>query len=199
MAWIAEQLLKVIGKHAPDECITEDKLITLTKLKPRQVENATRKLRKHSLIILTAPGCFRLTNAGKTALASEGGRLRSGPRGQQPGARVHKNSLRARVWRAIRIRRKFSIPEIEPLVAQGVEKDVRSNIGKYIKALEEAGYLVKMRKREAGSALTSNGFCRWWLPDENDTGPLAPVWRPTKNTVFDPNNGKEVPLCGETS
>jgi hypothetical protein len=199
MAWIAEQLLKVIGSHAPDECITGEKLIELTKLKDRQVENATRKLHKHGLITLTAPGCYRLTSAGKETLATENVQLRSGPRGSYQKVRIHKNSLRLRVWRAIRIRKKFSIPEIEPLVAQGDEKNVRSNIGKYLKVLEDAGYLVKMKKREAGSAPTSNGFVRWWLPDDKNTGPLAPIWRIEKGTVFDPNTGKEVSLCGENS
>jgi len=196
MAWIAEHLLKVIGEHAPDECITEERLVNLTRLKPMQVENAARKLRKHNLVMLTAPGCYRLTSAGKVALATEDARLRSGPRGAQPGVRIHRHSLRARVWRAIRIRRKFSIPEIEPLVLQGSEKNMRSNIGKYLKALELAGYLVKMKQREAGTALTSNGFARWWLPDDKNTGPIAPVWRPAKNVVFDQNTGEEVPLCG---
>ncbi len=198
MAWISEQLLKVIGEHAPNECITEKRLVNLTGLKEKQVENAMRKLRKHELVVLVAPGCYRLTDAGKEALATEAA-LRSGPSGSYQAVRIHKNSLRMRVWRAIRIRKKFSISEIEPLVATGNEADIVSNIGKYLRALEKAGYLIKMKKREAGSALTSNGHMRWWLPDENNTGPIAPIWRQAKNTLFDPNNGKEVPLCGENS
>lgn len=201
MAWIAEQLLSVIGSHAGKECITFERLVQLSKLKPRQVEHATLKLRKHSLIevvVCQYTSCYQLTRHGKTALASEA-KLRSGPRGEQPGARVHKNSLRTRVWRAIRIRRKFSIPEIEPLVVNGDEKNVRNNIGKYMKALEEAGILVRMKLREDGVDPTSNGHVRWWLPDNKDPGPIAPIWRPTKNTVFDPNTGNEVPLCGENS
>lgn len=198
MAWIAEQLLKTIGQHALDECITEQKLVSLTRLKEKQVENAMRKLHQHKLIILTKPGCYRLTESGKEALATDA-ELRSGPNGSYQTVRIHKNSLRTRVWRAIRIRKKFSIPEIEPLVASGDEADIVSNIRKYMIALEKAGYLIRMRKREAGGTLTSNGHVRWWLPDESDTGPLAPVWRPSRNTLFDPNTGKEVTLCGDNS
>lgn len=199
MAWIADQLLKLIGEHALDECITESKLVALSKLKEKQVENAVCKLRKHGLVTRTAPGCYRLTSEGKEALAAEAPVIRPGPKGTYQKVRIHRHSLRARVWRAIRIRRKFSIPEIEPLVLQGHEKNMRSNIGKYLKALELAGYLVRMKKREAGTAPTSNGFARWWLPDDKNTGPIAPVWRPARNVVFDQNTGEEVPLCGDHS
>lgn len=196
MAWIAEQLLTAIGQAAPQECITGAKLVALTSLDDKQVDNAARKLRKHGLLELTDPGCYRLTAAGKEAL-SAGKTLRSGPRNSgQARTRVWRDYLRARVWRAIRIRRKFSIPDLEMLVAQGGEKDIASNIGKYLRALERAGYLVKLPKREAGTALTSNGFMRWWLPDEKNTGPLAPVIRVARQTLYDPNLEQEVPLCG---
>ena len=109
MAWISEQLLTAIGKHAPDECITAQRLIALTGLDARQVDNAQRKLRNHGLIELTGPGCYRLTSAGKEALAASGAAVRSGPNGTQPGTRIFKDTLRSRVWRAIRIRRKFSV------------------------------------------------------------------------------------------
>ena len=87
------------------------------------------------------------------------------------------------------------------LVAQGGERDISSNIGKYLRGLERAGYLVRMPKREAGTALTSNGFARWWLPDDKDTGPRAPVLSVRKGTVYDPNTEGKVelagrPLCG---
>lgn len=198
MAWIAEQLLKIIDRHALDECITFDQLIWLSRLKPKQVENATYKLRKHGLITLTEPGCYRITSEGRQALADEDTNLRSGPHGSSQKERIHKKSLRTRIWRAIRIRKKFSLPELEPLVCTGHERDMRNNAGKYLKALESAGYLIKMKKVEAGTAPTSNGFARWWLPDDKNTGPIAPIWRPGKGVIFDPNIGEEV-LCGEKS
>ncbi|SDX89447.1 hypothetical protein [Nitrosomonas halophila] len=199
MAWIAEQLLRDIGRHAPKACITKDRLVELTGLTAKQVENALLKLRKHGLVERTETGGHCLTSAGQQALAAGETKLKSGPRGPQPGARIHRGSLRTRVWRAIRIRRKFSLPEIETLVVQGEEKAVRNNIGKYLKALERAGYLVRMPRREAGEAPTSNGHLRYWLPDNKDTGPIAPIWRPAQGTLFDQNIGKEVALCGENS
>ena len=76
---------------------------------------------------------------------------------------------------------------------------VRNNIGKYLKALEDARILIRMKRRSDGVDPTSNGHVRWWLPDDRDPGPIAPIWRPKKNTVYDPNSGKEVKLCGEIS
>lgn len=192
MAWTAEQLLTAIAQASPDECITEARMVELTGLTAKQVEQAALKLRKHELLEKTGQGCHKLTDSGREAAAA-GTTLRSGPR-RWTGPKVHKESLRLRVWRAIRIRRKFSIPDLEMLVAEGGEKDITSNIGKYIRALEKAGYLVKMAKREAGTAPTSNGHIRYWLQDEKDTGPLAPIWRVANGTVYDPNTEQEISL-----
>lgn len=195
MAWIAEQLLTAIGQAAPDDCITEARLVELTGLAPVQVDRAALRLRKHVLIERVGPGCHQLTNAGREAIAA-GMQVRSGPKGTHTGKKVNQGTLRIRVWRAIRIRRKFSIPDLIALVAQGGERDIESNIGKYLRALTRAGYLVKLPRREPGVAMTSNGYVRWWLQDAKDTGPLAPVWRQSANTVYDPNIEQETPLCG---
>lgn len=194
MAWIAEQLLTAIGRAAPRDCITEAAVLLITGLTPRQIEQGILKLRKHGLVEKVEPGCHKLTDAGRAAVQS-GARLRSGPRGNgQPGKRIHKDSLRIRVWRAIRIRRKFSIPDLVSLVAEGGEKDIESNIRKYLSALTRAGILTELPRREAGTALTSNGYKRWWLTDGKDSGPLAPVWRQGANTVYDPNTEIEAAL-----
>lgn len=195
MAWISEQLLTAIAKASSCECVTEARMAEITGLTPLQVERAALKLRKHGLLDKTGQGCHQLTDAGREATAA-GARLRSGPAGSQPGKRVWKDTLRVRIWRAIRLRRKFSIPDLAMLVAQGGEKDIESNIGKYVRALAKAGYLVEMPKREAGAALTSNGFKRWWLPDDKDTGPQAPIWRVRAGTVYDPNIEQETAICG---
>ncbi|MDR2220985.1 MAG: hypothetical protein LBE24_10490 [Methylobacillus sp.] len=190
MAWVSEQLLNSVRQASARECITEARMIEITGLTAKQVENAALKLRKHGLMTKTGKGCHKLTDAGREATAASV-KLRSGPR-EWTAPKINKDTLRVRVWRAIRIRRKFSIPDIEMLVAKGGEKDIASNIGKYIRVLVKAGYLVELPRREAGTALTSNGFKRWWLRDENDTGPQAPVWR--KTSVYDPNTEVEVAL-----
>lgn len=161
-----------------------------------QVEQACLKLRKHGLLEKSGQGCHTITKAGEEAIA-EGKKLRSGPNGQHTGQRKrNRNTLRVKVWRAIRIRNKFSIPELSMLVAEGDEKDIINNIGKYVRVLCKAGYLTKLPTREKGSAITSNGHIRYWLVPEFDTGPEAPVWKVAKKAVFDPNTEEEHALCG---
>lgn len=194
MAWIAEQLLTVISEATLLDCFTENRVWMLSGLGQRQVEQGILKLRQHGLVDKVGRGCHKLTDAGREAVAS-GLKLRSGPRGGgQTGKRIHKDTLRIRVWRAIRIRRKFSIPDLVSLVAEGGERDIESNIRKYLSALTRAGILTALPRREAGTALTSNGYKRWWLRDEKDSGPLAPVWRQGANTVYDPNTETEAAL-----
>lgn len=185
MIWTAEKLMNAIAQASPAECITVARMTEITGLDSVQVERACLKLRKHGLLTKTAQGCHRLTDAGREASAA-GKQLRSGPT-RYTAPKINKDSLRIRVWRAMRLRRKFSIPDLCMLVAQGGEKDIESNVGKYVRALVKAGYLVEMPRRERGTALTSNGFKRWWLLDDKDTGPLAPIWRVAAGEIYDPN------------
>lgn len=192
MTWTSETVMQTISKHMLNECITNARLVELTGLKPEQVGISTSKLQHNSFIKVVDKGCFRITQAGITALDQKTN-LRSGPKGETR-VKIHKDSLRVRVWRAIRIRSSFSIPDLLPIVTKGAEKDAQSNIYKYVKALEEAGYLIRMGKRMRGTAMTSNGFARWRLDLEKNTGPQAPVWRMSKGILFDPNTGEEILL-----
>ncbi len=194
MTWTSETVLTAIGEHAPNECVTESRLMELTELEERQVERACDLLRKHELIEKVGPGCHQLTDAGREALANSL-KICSGPNGPRIGGiKVPSNTLRERVWRAIRLRRKFTLPDLIALVAEGDERDVESNIRKYVNALTRAHILVELPRREAGTALTSNGYKRWWLMDDRDPGPKAPIWRARANSVYDPNNEKEIDL-----
>lgn len=194
MIWTAETVLTAIKDCYHIDCVREEDIADKSGLTAKQVEQACLKLRKHGLLEKCEKGCHTITDAGREAMVS-GAKLRSGPR-KWTAPKVNKNSLRIRVWRAMRIRGKFSIPELELLVAQGNEKNITNNIGKFVRSLEKAGYLVKLAKREPGTSLTSNGFHRYWLLPDMNTGPKAPVWRVAAKTVFDPNTEKEHPLCG---
>ncbi len=190
--WKSEILLTAIAKASPRECITEARLVELTGWDPKSVEMCCLKLRKHGLLVRTAQDCHKLTPAGRAA-AKEGATVRSGPQGPRNGRVVQKGSLRARAWRAMRIKRKFTVSDIAMLVVQGGEKDVERNIGKYLRALERAGYVSKLPVRERGTALTSNGYVRWMLLVDN--GPLPPVWRQSRGMLYDPNTETDVKLA----
>ena len=193
MAWTTQQLLNAIAKAPQTECITEAVMCQLTGLTPIQIERSCLKLRKHALLEKCAQGCHKVTEAGRIAM-NAGKKLHSGPNCKHTGVKKSlKLTLRVRIWRAIRIRRKFSIAEIATIVAQGGERDIINNIGKYVRALQKAGYLVEMPTREAGTAKTSNGHKRYWLLAEMDTGREAPVWRDFKSAVYDPNTELEHP------
>lgn len=197
MAWTSKPLLTAIGEFGTSECVTEARMAALTGMEPRQIEGAVRLLRKHGLIEKTGKGCHKLTAAGKEALAADTTRLHSGPKGKWAGGsrRMVKNTQRERIWRAIFIRRKFTVPEIISLVVDGTERgDVTSGVQKYVRALAKAGYLIEMKRREPCASPTSPGFKRWWMPDDKYTGPKAPVVRLGYTALYDPNTEIEVKL-----
>jgi len=198
MIWRAEQLLTTIRESGMRECITESRLVELTGLTSKQVESTAMTLRRNGLIEKTGQGCHKLTSTGKEALKA-GCRLRSGPKGSwNTGTRRKlENTLRDRVWRAINIRRKFSVPEITTLVVDGTERgDPTSNIQKYVRALARAGYLVELPRREPCISPTSPGFKRWWMQDGKHTGPIAPVVRNNFTIVYDPNTEQTHDISG---
>lgn len=191
MAWIAEQLLTAIAQAARYDCITEARMVQITGLGAKQVEDATLRLRKHGLITRTGPGCHKLTAAGRAACLA-GARVRSGPRGQETGHRTRDAGLRQRAWNALRMGKKMTIDDIIMRAAAGGERDPRANLGKYLRALARAGYVCQMPVREAALNASSNGCVRWWLV--NNTGPIAPVWRVSRDTLWDQNIMQEVEL-----
>lgn len=189
MAWTAEKLLTAIRDDKGGDCITEERLVMVTGLTALQVKNSACTLRRNGLLERIGKGCHKLTSAGNEALKA-GAKLRSGPKGSgQTGCRVWaKETARVRTWRAMRLRRKFSVPELIGLVADESDRgDITSSIRNYVCALGKAGYLVELPRREPGASSTSNGHKRWWLQDEKDTGPQAPVWRVPQKKVYDPN------------
>lgn len=192
MTWIAEQLMQAINRHELGECVTYKRLIELTGMEYRQVQNASEVLERNGFVTRSAPGCLSVTQEGLTAMAS-GKTIRSGPNKPKERTRIAKSSRRIDAWRAMRIKGgAFTLSDLIMSVARGDEKDIRINLGKYLSALESAGYLIKLSKREPGISPTSNGFARWRLV--KDTGPQAPIWRQGLGTVFDPNTGEEIAL-----
>lgn len=190
--WKTQALLNAIATAAPRDCITEARMVEITGHDARSVENSCLKLRKHALLVKTARGCHKLTAAGRAAHQAGTIRLTSGPKGKHIAARINRGTLRERAWTAMRLKGKFSIADLAMLCMQGTERDIESNLRKYLRALERVGYVRQLAIREHGSALTSNGFVRYQLMV--NTGPLAPVWRLAHAKVYDPNVEKNLPL-----
>lgn len=100
--------------------------------------------------------------------------------------------LRQRAWWVMRRKKIFTLAELLATLATGSEKAAGSNLGKYLKALCLAGFIVGARQKTPGEALTSNGHLRYRLLIDN--GRAAPLWRASRHEVFDPNSGAVHPL-----
>jgi len=180
MSWPAQKVLAALADKSP---LAPAALGRASGVTGKSLENALYRLRKHAFVAIER-GCYRITEPGRAFLET-GKRFTSGPRGPQPGRRLHRGTLRERAWRAMRIKVKFSSAEIVSLAAKGAESNPDSNVGKYLRALERAGYLMALARREAGTAPTSNGFRRYVLV--RNSGPQAPRWLPNHAAVYDPN------------
>lgn len=134
-------------------------------------------------LVRSREGCHQLTREGLEILAA-GREVTSGP-GMGKAVTHHRDTLRARAWRAMRIREAFSLNDLMLLLCDGEEKDAVSNLGGYIRALAAAGYLAPMRRQHAGR----HGE-RWRLTLAGNTGPEAPAWNKARGMVIDQNTGK---------
>ena len=141
-------------------------------------------LRRRGLIEIKAPGCYALTEAGSAWLAS--GRQIASGQGTRPGRQVGRG-LRARAWWVLRKDGRASLDGLLSVVAEGREKDARSNLSRYLHGLGKAGILQED---------TRNGKPVWVL--EKNLGRKPPVIRFTQGVVFDPNHGAIYPMEGSS-
>lgn len=107
-------------------------------------------------------------------------------RAGQTAPRKKTHGLRQQAWWVMRRRVVFTLPELLATVASGTERDAQGNLGKYVKALADAG-LLAIDGRAAPESLTSNGCIRYRVVIDN--GRKAPVWRQRNGGVYDPNTG----------
>lgn len=187
---ISTELLGLIGA-AGQPGITLAALDEQVPQSKKAIVMAAGVLAERGLLERPAPGLYRLTPAGRIALAN-GAEIKGGPRRTHLTA-VQENSLRARLWRAMRAMNKFGLDDLLLRAATGTEGDAANNAIKYVNVLERAGYLLRLRQRLPGEAPTSPGFPRWILL--RNSGPRPPVWRKRHAEILDPNTGKTYPLA----
>lgn len=144
-----------------------------------QLKKTFRCLRARGYI-RTVEGVHEITEAGRSTLEQDE-EITCGPR---KGRKRNEGSLRARAWRAMRIKEKFSLDDLLTLLCDGTELSAENNLRSYLRALEGAGYLVELKRR--GPENTP----RWWL--SRDTGLRAPSWNRLTRTVADPNTGEVI-------
>jgi predicted transcriptional regulator len=156
----------------------------------QNAQKALARLAKRGLA-RAVRGAYMATPEGMEFIAA-GCEVKSGPTGPSGKPRVVENTLRCKAWRAMRIKGKFGLDDLARACLDGSEsdRDPVHNINRYVSALAATGYLVEMKRRAPGTALTSPGKKRWMLT--RDTGPKAPIRR-TNGDVFDPNENRVYP------
>lgn len=181
-----QELLRLIPAGV---CLTMDQLASSTALTRRQIAKAVGRLIMRGLVERVEIGCYQITEEGVAAMA-RGTPLTSGPRGPRTGPQVRrKGTYRARLWRAMRMKRVFTVLVLMELAARDGRDDA-NGAQKYVLALRRAGYVMRLPGRVPGTAPTSNGYAKYMLV--KDTGHLWPLMRRTG--VYDQNSGETVPM-----
>lgn len=124
-------------------------------------------------------GFYRITDEGRAFLAS-GRQVNRGRHARSPRS-IRTDTFRARLWRAARVARRFTINDLVQITAGPEDRAPRSGANRYIKALERAGILRRLPgpRNQAG---------RWLLL--RDIGPRPPAVNKRATAVFDPNSGE---------
>ncbi|MEO5341081.1 MAG: hypothetical protein H7837_11305 [Magnetococcus sp. MYC-9] len=175
--WVAEDVLRALAGVVVSRAELAQRL---PGWRPEQVSAGLRTLRVNGLAVAVHRQ-WGLTAAGVSAVDAD---VTLRPVGQ---AKVVKRTLRQRAWQALRRRGgKVTIPDLLR-VMDGDGRENANNLAKYFNGLESVGILIRLKRRVAGTAPTSPGHIVWVL--SVDPGPKAPVWRPSKRQVFDPNTG----------
>lgn len=171
-AKLTRQIASVLGKPSSDVC------------------KCLRVLRSRGLIS-SEDGRHEITEEGRQALAA-GVDITSGPCNGMTTSR-QSNTLRAKAWRAMRMRDGFSLDDLLTMLCDGSEVDAVRNLRTYILALVSVGYLLPLPKRGKDSPR------RWRLKRDHDSGPKAPAWNKKTRTLTDHNTGKVFVVASKSS
>ncbi len=140
-------------------------------------------------LVASAEGTHQITDKGRQFLV-EGREITSGPCGGDAPSR-RGLPLRQKAWRAMGMRDGFGLDDLLTMLCDGGEKDAARNLGRYLEALEGAGYLMVLPRRGEGGAK------RWYLHREMNTGPEAPAFNTRTRRVTDCNTGQVFELGRE--
>jgi hypothetical protein len=135
---------------------------------------------------------WALTEEGRLAAEADT-QIRPGAAGVPRACRTpQKRTFRQRAWAELRRRSgKATIPDLLRVLDSDNPRNL-NNLVVYFLALESAGILTRLKRRHAGTSITSPGHVVWLLGD--DPGSKAPIWQATKRQVFDPNSKKIYPI-----
>lgn len=178
MSWLAHHVL-IECARAPQQLFTLGDLAARIDRPAKNVGMACAALCRRELLEHPTHGHYRILPDG-LALLDSGKALRSGRTAQ-----IYPKTLRHRVWKALGQRRKATLRDLLRLASTGTEEAAASNVRRYLRALEQGGYLLRVKARAPGDTSASNGrmqfvVLRW-------TGPRAPSYDASRRTLHDPN------------
>jgi hypothetical protein len=104
--------------------------------------------------------------------------------------------IRVRAWRQIRhlhsAGASFTLGQLLDVVATGAKPSEPNYLFKYLIVLERHGVLVRLPRRDKSASKLGPGSVIWQL--DIDLGWHAPVWRPHKRVLWNPNASAVVAL-----
>lgn len=164
----------------------------LPDLKRKKITSSICRHVTNGYVVRKKAGCYQVTAKGKEAHRRG---YTSGPQGPLTGERKpQRDTLRARVWKALRIKKRATLGELIAYAAvEGTDdENALRNASRYVRGLRAAGVVKKLVRREPGTAPTSNGHHVYLLV--RDLGPLAPYLRRSGEVLYNPNAGEEIKL-----
>ncbi|MFD2678019.1 hypothetical protein [Camelimonas lactis] len=167
---------------------TLDALVAHLPIKRAAIVHATSKLVGRGLIVRIRPGHFALAHEGKVFLA-EGRAIKVGVTRSPRNGPYRHNSFTQRAWNAMRIRKRFTVPEIAMLAALETDKAPEDRLSIFFRRLADVGYLSERAERAPGVSPLSRGRIVWTLT--KDTGPVAPSVIGRIN-IRDHNTGEDI-------
>ncbi|MBF0182477.1 MAG: hypothetical protein HQM03_20870 [Magnetococcales bacterium] len=188
--WLAEETLY----HLVEGPMSGKRLTTALGIQGKKLYAITKNLTHRGLMEQRKDGHWRLTDAGVIA-TKEGWKIRGGRPGKSRQPRKAGWTIRDKAWAAL-----INRGGKGTLLELAEEMDLRDqsklwNIGRYFGAIEKSGHLARSNAKDFSGSATNPGRHIWLLI--NNTGPNAPLWRPTKSEVYDRNTRETISITGE--
>ncbi len=181
----------------PGEPVTIFELVERIGAENRRVVQAIDVLRRRGFVKRVHRGRYILTPAGRAFQKSDDHQITSGPNGPHTGPwRRGGGKFKAAFWAALRMSDSaVTIDDVLALIPETLHgRNPTDNAYQFLSRLQTAGYVAELARREAGTALTSNGFKRWRLI--KNTGPKTPYWSLKYGRLIDPNLPFDTPIGG---
>ncbi|MGO1078297.1 hypothetical protein [Inquilinus sp. CA228] len=177
-----EALEAILAKLPAGACLGIDELAGALPYPRHSLAGMLAALVVDGTVERVEQGCFQRVAGPYEPLQA------NGVRPDLQGPARPRTDLQRRLWRAIRLRKKFSVGDLIVLASREGEPSSRNTAYRYVRALGSAGYLSPLPRARAPL-----GPKRWLLV--RDTGSAAPILLVEQGQTYvtDPNTAERVP------